>query len=166
PSRGPRAVRVFVEPSRIDGRDYVDGDVGHTGHVDVAVDRGCTVVLVINPAVPLRVGGTDQDEVRHGGLYAIMEQAGHITSIKLLELGLAELSLRHPEAEVHVIQPDPTPSPLRGRTMGFEASRAALRFGYTTVKEHLASENASALRRRFGVHSARGYRPSSDGASG
>src|SRR5262249_11119459 len=147
------AIPGFFEPYRIDGRDYVDGDVGHTGHVDLAVDRGCTVVLVINPAVPLRVGGTDQDEVRHRGLYAIMEQAGHITSVKLLELGLAELSLRHPEVEVHVIQPDPTPPPLRGPSMGFEASRAALRFGYTTVKDHLASENASVLRRRFGIYS-------------
>ena len=95
-----------------------------------------------------------------------MEQAGHITSIKLLELGLAELSLRHPEVEVHVIQPDPTPSPLRGPSMGFEASRAALRFGYTTVKEHLASENASALRRRFGIYAEAEQRPTSDGASG
>src|SRR5262245_20210114 len=148
------AIPGFFEPYRIDGRDYVDGDVGHTGHVDLAVDREAAIILVINPAVPLRVGGSDETEVRHRGLYAIMEQAGHITSVKLLELGLAELRLRHPEIEVHLIQPDPTPSPLRGPSMGFEASRAALRFGYTSVKDHLASDAAAALRRRFAIRAA------------
>ena len=117
-------------------------------------DRGANVLLIVNPAVPLRVGGSLQSEVRHRGIYAIMEQAGHITSIKLLELGLAELRLRHPEVEIHVIQPDPEPSPLLGSSMGFEASRAALRFGYTTVKEYLAGEDAAPMRRRFGIRAA------------
>jgi predicted acylesterase/phospholipase RssA len=148
------AIPGFFEPYRIDGRDYMDGDVGHTGHADLAADRGATVLLVVNPAVPLRVGGTPQTEVRHRGMYAVMEQAGHITSIKLLELGLAELRLRYPEIEVHVIQPDPEPSPLRGSTMGFEASRAALRFGYATVKEYLAGDGAAAMRRRFNIRAA------------
>jgi NTE family protein len=107
------AIPGFFEPYRIDGHDYIDGDVGHTGHADLAVDRGASVLVVLNPAVPQRVGGSDESAVRHRGMYAVMEQAGHITSIKLLELGLLELRLRHPEIEVHVIQPDPVPSPLR-----------------------------------------------------
>ena len=148
------AIPGFFEPYRIDGRDFIDGDVGHTGHADLAAERGATVLLVVNPAVPLRVGGSLQSEVRHRGMYAVMEQAGHITSIKLLELGLAELRLRHPELEVHVIQPNPDPSPLRGSSMGFEASRAALRFGYTTVKEYLAGDAAAPIRRRFGIRAA------------
>jgi predicted acylesterase/phospholipase RssA len=148
------AIPGFFEPYRIDGNDYVDGDVGHTGHADLAVERGASVILVVNPAVPLRVGGSDKADVRHRGMYAIMEQAGHITSIKLLELGLAELRLRNPQVEVHVIQPEPVPSPLRGSSMGFEASRAALRFGYTSVKEYLAGEAAASVRRRFGIRAA------------
>lgn len=148
------AIPGFFEPYRLGGRDYVDGDVGHTGHVDLAVDRGASIVLVVNPAVPLRVGGSDDSEVRHRGMYAIMEQAGHITSVKLLELGLAELQLRHPEIEVHLIQPNPSPSPLRGPSMGFEASRAALRFGYASVRERLGSEDAAGLRRRFAIRAA------------
>ena len=90
------AIPGFFEPYRIDGHDYIDGDVGHTGHADLAVDRGASVLVVLNPAVPLRVGGSDESEVRHRGMYAVMEQAGHITSIKLLDLGLQELRLRHP----------------------------------------------------------------------
>jgi NTE family protein len=144
------AIPGFFEPFRIGGCDYVDGDVGHTGHADLAVETGATVVVVINPAVPLRIGsGAQESEVRRRGMYAVMEQAGHITSIRILELGLTELRLRRPEVEFHLIQPDPTPSPLVGPSMGFEASRAALRFGYTSVKEWLASEQAVKIRERF-----------------
>lgn len=143
------AIPGFFEPFQIDGRDYVDGDVGHTGHADLAVEWGATVVVVLNPAVPLRVGA--DSDVRRRGMYAIMEQAGHITSVRILELGLAELRLRRPQVELHLIQPDSRPSPLSGPSMGFEASRAALRFGYTSIKEWLGTREADAVRERFGT---------------
>jgi len=132
----------FFEPYRIGGRDYVDGDVGHTGHADLAVEHGAGSVVVINPAVPLRIGSPKEPDVRSGGLYAIMEQAGHITSLNILVLGLKELKLRRPDVEFHLIQPEFKPSPLVGPSMGFEASRAALRFGYSSVTDWLAGEGA------------------------
>ena len=143
------AIPGFFEPYRIGGHDYVDGDVGHTGHADLAVERGAGCVVVINPAVPLRIGSPEEPDVRSGGLYAIMEQAGHITSLNILELGLRELKLRRPHVELHLIQPEFKPSPLVGPSMGFEASRAALRFGHTSVTEWLAGDGAT-FAARFG----------------
>ena len=137
------AIPGFFEPYRIAGRDYVDGDVGHTGHADLAVELRADLIVVVNPAVPLKVGSPEEGAVRERGLYAIMEQAGHITSFNLLELGLRELKLRHPLVEFHLIQPDPQPSPLIGPSMGFEASRAALRFGYTSVRDWLSGAGAA-----------------------
>jgi predicted acylesterase/phospholipase RssA len=144
------AIPGFFEPYRIGGRDYVDGDVGYTGHADLAVEAGARVIVVVNPAVPQRIEDADTPEVRRGGLYAIMEQAGHITSLNLLDVALRELKLRRPDVEFHVIQPEPRPSPMVGPSMGFEASRAALRFGYSTVGEWLEGEGA-AFARRFAV---------------
>lgn len=143
------AIPGFFEPFRIGGRDYVDGDVGYTGHADLAVEEGATCVVVLNPQVPIRVGSPDEPDVRSRGLYAIMEQAGHITSIRLLDLALAELRLRHPRVDFYLVQPDPEPSPLVGPSMGFEASRAALRFGYTSVKAWLGEAAGAALGARF-----------------
>jgi predicted acylesterase/phospholipase RssA len=97
----------FFEPFRIDGRDYVDGDVGYTGHADLAVEHGATRVVVLNPAVPLRIGSPDEQDVRSRGIYAIMEQAGHITSINILQLGLRELKLRRPDVGIHSSSPSP-----------------------------------------------------------
>ena len=132
------AIPGFFDPYRIAGRDYVDGDVGYTGHADLAVDAGATVLVAINPAVPQSLNEQDGPEIRRGGLYAIMEQAGHISSLNLFNLGLREVKILHPEVEILVIQPEPKPSPLVGPSMGFEASRAALRYGYRTVKDWLA----------------------------
>ncbi len=144
------AIPGFFEPVTIGGRDFMDGDVGHTGHADLAVQAGAATVVVVNPAVPLRVGSKDHPPVKRGGLYAIMEQAAHITSIRLLELALGELRLRHPRVDFHLIQPDPVGSPMNVPSMGFEASRAALRFGRTSVREWLKSREAAPLRERFG----------------
>src|SRR3989442_15575260 len=78
-----------------------------------------------------------------------MEQAGQITSFRALGRALTELRLPRPEVEFHLIQPDPRPPPLVGPSMGFEASRAALQFGHSSVKEWLGTRDAAALRQRF-----------------
>ena len=136
------AIPGFFEPYRIGGCDYVDGDVGHTGHADLAVEQGATTVVVVNPAVPLRIGSPEEPDVRSRGLYAIMEQAGHITSVNILQLGLRELKLRRPDVQLYLVQPESKVSPLVGPSMGFGASRAALRYGRTSVTEWLAGDGA------------------------
>ncbi|MGH7396922.1 MAG: patatin-like phospholipase family protein [Candidatus Rokuibacteriota bacterium] len=141
------AIPGFFEPYRIRGRDYIDGDVGYTGHADLAVDAGATVLVALNPAVPQCLNGEEALEIRRGGLYAIMEQATHIASLNLFNIGLREIKLLHPEVEILVIQPEPKPSPLVGPSMGFEASRAALRYGYATVKDWLAGPGAAVTAR-------------------
>jgi predicted acylesterase/phospholipase RssA len=143
------AIPGFFEPYQIGGRDYVDGDVGHTGHPDVAVTWGARVVVLINPAVPQRIEAPGEPPIRRTGLYSVMEQSGHITSLNLLALRLEALRLSRPDVELHVIQPPPEPSPLVGPSMGFEASRAALRFGYASVKAWLGEEDGARLAERF-----------------
>jgi NTE family protein len=146
------AIPGFFEPFRIGGCDYVDGDVGHTGHADLAVEAGARQLVVINPLVPLRADGAGPVSryLRGQGLYGILEQVGRINSQNLLDLGLRELALRHPDLDVHLLQPPPGDTPLFGPSMGFEASRLALRYGRDSVREWLATEGAE-LRRAFGV---------------
>ena len=99
-------------------------------------------------------GNSRVDDIREVDITDLLGRDPVPPIAKLLDLGLQELRLRHPELEVHLIQPDPVPSPLRGSSMGFEASRAALRFGYTSVKDYLRGEAAAPLRRRFGIRAA------------
>jgi predicted acylesterase/phospholipase RssA len=141
------AIPGFFEPFRIGGRDFIDGDVGHTGHADLAVSAGAELVVIVNPLVPLRTDGTTP-ALRGQGLYGILEQVGRINSQSLLEMGLRELRLRHPRVEIHLVQPPTLETPLFGPSMGFMASRLALRFGRDSVTKWLEGEGAI-LRRRF-----------------
>jgi predicted acylesterase/phospholipase RssA len=143
------AIPGFFEPYTIGGRDYVDGGVGYTGHADLAVERGVDVVVVVNPLVPVMdADHAGRPGVKSRGIYSILEQASRITSQHLLELGLRELRQKHPRVDFFLIQPEAGESPLFGPSMGFDASRAALRFGYSSTKEWLRTAGAS-LTRRF-----------------
>ncbi len=139
------AIPGFFEPYAINGHDYVDGGVGFSGHADLAAEAGASVVVVINPLVPNYEKGVTP--LRSRGLYAIMEQAGRIYSQNLLQLGLAALRMKYPHTEFFLIQPSQADAPMFGPSMGFEASRAALRFGYESTREWLGGQGAPLLQR-------------------
>ena len=139
------AIPGFFEPYAIDGRDYVDGGVGWSGHADLAAEAGARVVVVINPLVPNYESGVVP--LRSRGLYSIMEQAGRIYSQNLLQLGLTSLRVKYPRTEFFLIQPSQAGAPMFGPSMGFAASRAALRLGYESTKTWLADQGTPLLRR-------------------
>jgi predicted acylesterase/phospholipase RssA len=139
------AIPGFFDPFAINGRDYVDGGVGFSGHADLAAEAGADVVFVVNPLVPnLRDGS---ESMRTRGVYTIMEQTGRIYSQNLLTLGLATLAVRFPRTAFYLLQPPRTNTLLFGPSMGFEASRAALRYGYASTKEWLEQQGSGLVRR-------------------
>ena len=139
------AIPGFFDPYTINGRDYVDGGVGFCGHADLAAEAGAGVVLVINPLVPNR-GAAGEDSMRLRGVYTIMEQASRIYSQNLLHMGLATLAVKFPRTTFHLLQPPQNTELPFGPSMGFEAARAALRFGYASTKLWLDGPGASLLR--------------------
>jgi predicted acylesterase/phospholipase RssA len=139
------AIPGFFDPYTIGGRDYVDGGVGFCGHADLAAEAGADVVFVVNPLVPNRVA--NGDSMRARGVYTIMEQAGRIYSQNLLQLGLAALAVKFPRTSFYLLQPSQDTSLLFGPSMGFEASQAALRFGYTSTLAWLNEQGAPLVRR-------------------
>jgi NTE family protein len=138
------AIPGFFEPHHIDGRDYVDGGVGFSGHADLAAESGAEIVLVVNPLVPNQ--GANGAGLRSRGLYSIMEQANRIYSQNLLKLGLDVMAARHPRTAFFLLQPPHTATEMFGPSMGFEASRAALRYGYASTREWLQGEGAPLVR--------------------
>jgi predicted acylesterase/phospholipase RssA len=143
------AIPGFFEPYTIDGHDYVDGGVGYALHADLAIELGAQLVVAVNPLVPL----ASKDEAPPGhlkarGLYSILEQSSRITSQHFLEVGLRELQAKHPKVEIFLLQPEFKESPLFSPSMGFAASREALRFGYASTRQWLA-ERGKAFIERF-----------------
>ncbi|MBI4560478.1 MAG: patatin-like phospholipase family protein [Candidatus Rokubacteria bacterium] len=142
------AIPGFFEPYTINGRDYVDGGVGYAAHADLAIELGARLIVVVNPLVPMaRSDAAAGGHLKERGLYSILEQSSRITSQNLLELGLRDLQLKHPRVDIFLIQPEARESPLFGPSMGFEASLAALRFGYASTREWLAQRGESFVQR-------------------
>jgi predicted acylesterase/phospholipase RssA len=141
------AIPGFFEPYTIGGRDYVDGGVGFSGHADLAAEAGADVVVVVNPLVPNLSDAAEAARMRGRGVYTIMEQAGRIYSQNLLHQGLSMVAVRHPRTAFFLIQPPGNASLLFGPSMGFEASRAALRYGYTSTRAWLDAQGADLVRR-------------------
>jgi len=143
------AIPGFFEPYTIGGRDYVDGGVGFSGHADLAAEAGADVVFVVHPLVPNLTDG-DGMTMRSRGLWTIMEQASRIYGQNLLHLGLATLAVRFPRTVFFLLEPPRTKTPLFGPSMGFEAARAALRFGYSSTLEWLNAEGEALIHRLVG----------------
>lgn len=146
------AIPGFFDPYSIEGRDYVDGGVGFSAHADLAAEEGADVVFVVNPLVPAMV--EDGAHMRARGVYTILEQSGRIYSQNLLTLGLTALTVKYPRTTFFLLQPPRGKSPLFGPSMGFEASRAALRYGYSSTLAWLEEQGAGLLERM-----ARGVQP-------
>jgi len=142
------AIPGFFEPYAIEGRDYVDGGVGFTGHADLVADEGVETVLVVNPLVPSLFSSTIPMRMR--GVYSIMEQASRIYSQNLLSLGLNVLAVRYPRTEFFLLEPPRDCELLFGPSMGFEASRKALRFGYESTRLWLDGAGAPLVARLAG----------------
>jgi hypothetical protein len=88
-----------------------------------------------------------------------MEQAGRIFSQNLLRLGMDSPGLKHPHTEFHLLQPSRDAALLFGPSMGFEASRAALRFGYTSTRAWLDAKGAPLVRSLTPASPVAGPRP-------
>jgi len=140
------AIPGFFEPYPINGRDYVDGGVGFSGHADLAAEAGANVVLVVHPLVPSLPDG-ELTAMRSRGLYTIMDQASRIYGQNLLQLALTTLGVKFPRTNFFLIQPARTSTPLFGPSMGFDSSRAALRYGYASTMAWLDAQGAPLVRR-------------------
>jgi NTE family protein len=139
------AIPGFFDPVTIGARHYVDGGVGFCGHADLAAEAGAETVLVINPLVPTL--HEDGCSLRGRGMYTIMEQANRIYSQNLLQLGLSVLAAKFPRTQFILLQPPRTCTLLFGPSMGFDASRQALRYGYASTKQWLETDGAALVRR-------------------
>src|SRR2546421_2384614 len=71
------AIPMLFKPIRIDGVDYVDGGINGNAAIDVAVDRGARLIVVINPIVPL--------DARHMNVPGTMKQR---VGSRLTDLGM------------------------------------------------------------------------------
>lgn len=69
------ALPLIYRPVRINGREYVDGGVRGTASVDLALEQGADLIIVINPMVPFH-----NDPEHHADRFELGEPAGHLSN--------------------------------------------------------------------------------------
>ncbi len=152
------AAPVLFTPVRVGDRDYVDGGPGPVAHVDVALRWGADLVVVINPAVPVRTDPTaagvptghgPMARVRDKGLLWVVDQAMRMNSHAQLAAGLRRLQAEVPHAALVTLEPRLDDATMFMHSpMNFAARRTILRYGYDTSMAMLRRDGA-ALRARI-----------------
>ncbi len=102
------ALPGLYRPVRINGRDYVDGGVKKTAHINLAIQHGADLVIVINPLVPIH------NDTQHGplgghlsnkGITYVLDQVLRITLHGRMQYGLERYQAEHPEVDILLLEP-------------------------------------------------------------
>jgi len=150
------AIPYFFRPYPIAGRYYLDGSVGRVSHLDIAVERGAELILVVNPRVPMV---NDQERsclpslsfgkcssIADLGISFAWEQSRRIENKEKLDLAITNFRREHPDVEVLLIEPgreeslfffqSPMSNEARHHVMnyGYQLTLAQLRDQYPTFK--------------------------------
>jgi len=153
------ALPGLYRPVRIDGRDYVDGGVRKTAHINLAIQNGADLVICINPIVPFHnkdgekgpLGG----HISRRGVTWVLDQTLRIMLHGRMELGLQRYAREHPEVDILVIEP--TRDDMRMfsyNIMRYSARKVVAEHGYRTTLEFFARD-AERYRTLFARHGIR-----------
>lgn len=156
------AVPLLYKPVRIADHDYVDGSVRGNASVDLAIERGATLVIVINALVPLDNSdhrsvpfiGPDGGYLSEKGLTGVASQTGRIQSHGGLLYHLKQLRKTHPEVDIVLIEPSTSDYQMTFTNIMRYSTRLTLaRHGFETVTLNLAEnyEYYSTLLSRHGI---------------
>ena len=161
------AIPVLFKPVRIDGVDYVDGGIKGISAIDIAVDRGASLIVVINPVVPVDTRAVETprlvrrqvgEHLRDSGMRGIYNQVmrgmlhdGMLDHIRLVRD-------RHPDVDMLLIEPRADDDKMFfHELMSFSARLMVMQHGYESVSNGL-QDTWGYLRRilpKHGIHVTR-----------
>ncbi len=109
------AIPLFFRPYEIDGRSYVDGSAGLVSHLDIVIDRGARLIVLVNPRVPFdndperaclpALSSGRCSKVADLGILFAWEQTHRIEAREKLRLALDFYRRQHPEIDIVLIEP-------------------------------------------------------------
>ncbi|MCB9128287.1 MAG: patatin-like phospholipase family protein [Ardenticatenales bacterium] len=119
------AIPLLYRPVRINGRDYVDGGLRGTASIDLAVEQGAELIVVVNSLVPHRDESTPDDAETHSqsprhhiadrGPLAITNQITRASIHAGLIYHIKQIKRAHPHVNVMLIEPPHHDQLLSGR---------------------------------------------------
>lgn len=136
------ALPRFFGPVRVGRRLLVDGAIGGSVNVDIALGKGATHVLVINPIVPICSGGDGSEgsgrcrPMSQAGLGQVLDQCLKIEHEVGLRSALELAHVQSPEATLLLLEPERRSMFSEG-PMDYDARAGVLDLGYDTTARQL-----------------------------
>ena len=149
------ALPGFYRPVRIRGRDYVDGGVKKTAHINLAIQAGADLVICINPIVPYlndTTNGPLRGHLSNRGVTWVLDQVMRIMLHGRMQYGMERYKREHPDVDILLIEPTRDDVRMFGyNIMRYSARRVVAEHGYRTALAYFR-ENAARSRRLFAKH--------------
>jgi predicted acylesterase/phospholipase RssA len=149
------ALPGLYRPVRIGGRDYVDGGVKKTAHINLAIQAGADLVICINPIVPYlndTANGPLRGHLSNRGVTWVLDQVMRIMLHGRMQYGIERYRREHPEVDVLLIEPTRDDVRMFGyNIMRYSARRVVAEHGYRTALAYFR-KNVARCRRLFAKH--------------
>jgi len=149
------AVPGLYRPVRIKGRDYVDGGVRKTAHINLAIQGGAKLVICINPIVPYlndTAKGALHGHLSNRGVTWVLDQVMRIMLHGRMEYGLERYRREHPDVDILLIEPTRDDMRMFGyNIMRTSARRLVAEHGYRSALAFFR-RTAARQRRLFAKH--------------
>ncbi len=149
------ALPGLYRPVRIGGRDYVDGGVKKTAHINLAIQNGADLVVCINPIVPFLNNtstGPLHGHISNRGVTWVLDQAMRIMLHGRMQYGLERYRRENPDVDILLIEPTRDDLRMFGyHIMRYGARRIVAEHGYRTALEYFR-RNEARCRRLFARH--------------
>jgi predicted acylesterase/phospholipase RssA len=143
------ALPLIYQPVKIGNNEYVDGALRGNASLDLAIERGATLVVCINPMVPfdntnrsqIPFLGPDGGMLGEKGVQSIANQSLRIFTHAGLHYHIKQLRRTHPEVDIILIEPQPDDYQMFFyNIMRYSARLIVARHGFESVTLDLAQD--------------------------
>jgi NTE family protein len=148
--RASGALPMVYAPVEVKGRELIDGGIVSTTNLDIAVEAGAKLVVVINPLVPYVNDFVEQTRTLRG------TRPRHVSDMGFAQIGYQTFKLlahqrlhemaerweeRYPGVDIVLIEPEPNDELMfKTSMMNFTSRVEIARHGFQSVTKHLAGE--------------------------
>ncbi len=143
------AMPMVYTPVRFGEGEYIDGGARGNASIDLAIEKGATLVVCINPLVPfdnqnhdkIPFWGPDGGHLSQKGVQSIANQVFRIFLHSGLHYHIKQVRRAHPEVDIILVEPSPEDYQMFFyNIMRYSARLIVARHGFESVTLNLAQE--------------------------
>ena len=160
------AIPILFQPVHVDGKEYIDGNVGRVAYMDIAMNHGAELMWVINPIqfvsndrktvrLPSMTAESPSISIKDKGFGYIYDQAMRISTATRIYLAIKRYRLEYATKEFILIQPKPSETMLFAHhPMSFSTKINILEYGYLSTMDKLKQDFSyyEQSLNRFNIH--------------